>query len=51
MSTTHTATKKEQILELFQAGASSIGELAALTNSQPSYVASVLRDGFVAQLP
>jgi hypothetical protein len=36
-------SKKEQILGLYLAGSRSVGELAALTQTRPSYVASVLR--------
>lgn len=37
-------TKKDQILELYKAGITEVAELAAITQSRPSYVASVLRD-------
>jgi hypothetical protein len=36
-------SKKDQILSLYKAGANSIGEIAALSHSRPSYVAEVLR--------
>ncbi len=42
--TTPTHTKKDQILTLYRSGASSIGEIAALSHAHPSYVAQVLRD-------
>lgn len=37
-------SKKEQILSLFRAGITDVTDLAALTRSRPSYVASVLRE-------
>ncbi len=37
-------TKKEQILSLFLAGISEIGDIAMITGSRPSYVGSVLQD-------
>ena len=37
-------TKKEQILSLFNAGITDIGDLALITHSRPSYVASVLQN-------
>lgn len=36
-------SKKDQILSLYKAGANSVGEIAALSHSRPSYVAEVLR--------
>ncbi|HEV3116364.1 MAG TPA: hypothetical protein VGY58_04885 [Gemmataceae bacterium] len=36
------ATKKDQILSLYLAGITDVQELAAITDSRPSYVASVL---------
>jgi len=43
-----TTSKKDQILSLFQeAGVHSIEELALLTDSRPSYIASVLREAGV----
>jgi hypothetical protein len=41
-TSTKPPTKKEQILSLYMAGARNVSELAALTQSRPSYVASVL---------
>ncbi len=38
------ATKKDQILALYQAGITEIADLAAITQSRPNYVAAVLRD-------
>jgi hypothetical protein len=37
-------SKKEQIESLYVAGIHNIGELASLTHSRPSYVASVLKE-------
>lgn len=37
-------TKKEQILTLYQSGVDDVEELSMLSQSRPSYVASVLRD-------
>lgn len=42
-------SKKDQILTLFRAGITEVTDLAAITQSRPSYVASVLHD--VEQLP
>ena len=42
-------TKKEQIISLFMSGVNEIEDLAALTDSRPSYVASVLQqEGFIS---
>jgi hypothetical protein len=37
-------TKKDQILSLFSSGISEVNDIAAITQSRPSYVASVLQD-------
>lgn len=37
-------SKKDQILELYRAGITEVADLAAITQSRPSYVASVLQD-------
>src|SRR5436309_416048 len=37
-------TKKEQILAMYRAGITEVTDLAAFTQSRPSYVASVLHD-------
>lgn len=42
-------TKKEQIVSLYMSGVNEIEDLAALTDSRPSYVASVLQqEGFIS---
>jgi hypothetical protein len=38
------ATKKDQILSLYQAGITEVADLAAITQSRTTYVASVLRE-------
>jgi hypothetical protein len=45
METTETrrVTKKDQILTLYQAGITDVTDLAAITQSRPSYVAGVLQ--------
>lgn len=42
-------SKKDQILTLVKLGVGGIEELAALTGSRPSYIASVLRDANLLQ--
>lgn len=37
-------SKKDQIIELYRAGITEVADLAAITQSRPSYVASVLQD-------
>jgi len=37
-------SKKDQILTLYQAGVTEVNDLAAITQSRPSYVASVLQE-------
>jgi hypothetical protein len=37
-------TKKDQILSLYSSGITEVEELAAITETKPSYVASVLQD-------
>ncbi len=41
-------SKKEQILSLFAAGIQEVPDIAAMTHSRPSYIASVLHEaGFL----
>jgi len=39
------ATKKQQIIALYQSGMTAIEDLAEMTNARPSYVATVLQTG------
>lgn len=41
---TRRPTKKNQILSLYAGGITEVGDLAAITQSRPSYVASVLQE-------